>query len=187
MGILENKTIDIWEYLDDDLTSEEIEELQSYSYENDFYCDKAIERIKEIDLDIQRLKEIAKKRKQEIDENLEKQVTKLEKRKQWDLFNLGSIIDNDPTAKETKTQRKKVYFSGEVIRKKEYNKIIKPNWNEREIKKYVDDKYQKVKVELDWKEYKKTLILNDDKVYDKNGELIDSILVENVPAKTIVK
>lgn len=169
-----------------DLEEYEVEELQSYVYD-ELGADNAIERVKEIDGEIDRLLKLSKQKIEQIEYNTDLKIKRLEKKKEWDLFNLGALVDSDPNAKETKTQRKKVYISGEVIRKKPTEKLVKPEWSEDDIRQFVDEEYHKTKLELNWAEYKKTLLIKNGKVYNSDGELVSNIDVEYVPSKTIVK
>ena len=175
-----------WDFTN--LEEQEIEELKSYSYSNDLNIDGAIERIKEIDTEIERFQELLKQKIDQIKYITELKIKKLEKKKEWDLFNLGSIIEADQSIKPTKTQKKKDFLSGTIIRKFASEKMIKPELTEEEIKtKYSDYKKEKTVVSLDWAEFKKTLKVVGDKVYNDDGEFIEDVKVELVPAQTIIK
>ena len=170
------------------LTEEEVQELNTYQYNSDLTLENAIERIKEINNEIERLEELGKQKIQQIKDTVDAKVSKLSKKKEWDMFNLASVIDNDTTIKATKTQKKKEFLSGTVVRKFASEKMIKPELTEEVIvEKFNDYKKEKTVVELDWAELKKTLEIKNGKVFNKYGELVEVVKVESVPAKTEIK
>jgi len=170
------------------LTEEEVQELNTYQYNSDLNLENAVERVKEINNEIERLEELGKQKIQQIKDTVDAKVSKLNKKKEWDMFNLASVIDNDTTIKATKTQKKKEFLSGTVVRKFASEKMIKPELTEKEIvEKFNDYKKEKTVVELDWAELKKTLEIKNGKVFNKDGELVEMVKVESVPAKTEIK
>jgi len=174
-----------WDF--SNLEEQEVEELKSFTYD-ELGIDNAIERIKTVDVEIERFKELLNQKIEQLKYITDLKIKKLEKKKEWDLFNLGSVIDADQTIKPTKTQKKKDFLSGSVIRKFATNKMVKPELSEEDIKtKYPDFKKEKLVVSLDWAEFKKTLEIKDNKVVNKNGEVIEDVKLEYVPAQTIVK
>jgi len=170
-----------------DLEDQEVEELKGFTYD-DLGIDNAIERIKIIDEEIARFQELSNQKIEQIKNTTDLKIKKLEKKKEWDLFNLGSIIDADETIKPTKTQKKKDFLSGSVIRKFATNKMIKPELTEEDIKtKYPNYKKEKTTITLDWAEMKKTLEIKDNQVFNKDGIFIEDVKIEYVPAQTIIK
>jgi hypothetical protein len=169
------------------LSEEEIQELQQYQYD-ETGVDEAIERVKEIDQEIERLKDLFNQRVEKLKFELEQKVKKLENKKQWDLYNLQQIVKNASDKKETKTQWKKQYLSGDVIIKKEQQKIVKPKLDEETIKTQFND-YKKEKIELNWKELKKDCVIKDGKVINAvTGEdLSNYITIEIEPEKVVIK
>ena len=169
------------------LTEEETNELQQYQYNSDLLIDNAIERIKTIDVEIARIKELGEQKIQQIKDTAELKIAKLTKKKDWDLFNLGSIIDADNNIKPTKTQKKKDFISGTIIRKFATEKMIKPKLTEKDIINKFPN-YKREKIELNWEELKKTLHIKNGKAFTKEtNELIDCVEVEFVPARTEIK
>jgi len=126
-------------------SEEEIQEMQQYQYD-ELGIDNAISRVKEINADIERLKDLFNKKVEQLKSELDYKIEKLEKKKQWDLWNLQNAVKNAPDKRETKTQWKKQFLSGDVIVRKAREKMIKPKVDEEIIKEKFDD-YKKEKIE----------------------------------------
>lgn len=164
------------------------EDLQSVRYDTDAYIDSAIERIKNRNSEIERFTKIFNDRVTELKMELESKVEKLTKQNQWEESNIRNVIMADPNKKETKTQFKKSFLSGDVVIKKPEQKINKPKLTEEQIKSSLND-YSKSKVELDWETLKPKLAIIKDRVINtETGEdVTDLIPFEETPEKVIIK
>lgn len=154
----------------------------------DVWVDEIIEKVKEIQADIDRLEQLCEERIEKIKLEKELKVEKLKKQQEYYLYVLGYIVKGSPDKKETKTQYKKQFLSGDVIIKKPRVELKKPEISEDVIKERFAD-YKKEKIELDWKELKKDLVYIDGKViHTVTGEdMSDVIPVEMIPEKIEVK
>jgi hypothetical protein len=94
-----------------------------------------------------------------------------------------SIPDAD--FKETKTQFNYRFPSGSFIKKKPSKSIkLRSDYKESEIPK----DFIKIKKSVDWINFKKNLIINDDKIINKNtGEIIESCEIETKPEEFRIK
>ncbi|MBG9773031.1 host-nuclease inhibitor Gam family protein [Brevibacillus laterosporus] len=173
----------------DNFTPEELEEIKSYQYTNEINIDESIERVKELDVEIERLKEIGDERIVKMKEEMKYKIDKLQRKRDWEISNITAIVYNSPDKHETKTQYKKTYVSGDVVLKKATVKLIKPELKEEVIKERLSG-YAKTKTEIDWKSLKNDLVINNNnEVFSKStGEsLSDLIKIEQVPMKTEIK
>lgn len=87
--------------------------------------------------------------------------------------------------KQTKTQFSYKTPSGQIIRKKQQQSIkLKSEYNEDEI----PQEFIKVSRSVKWADFKKTLIINDGKVVNKDtGEIIESCDIELSPEEFKIK
>jgi len=175
------------EELKDIFGEDEFEELESNKYESEYDIDVAIIKVKEINEEVERYKETFKEHVAELERKLNDKVEKLEKRKEWELYNLKQVAMNSAHKKETKTQYKYSSLSGDIIIKKSAVKMVKPNLDADIIKSKFAD-YAKEKVELNWAEMKKVLIIDGDVVKNaKTGEVVLEVELEETPEKVEVK
>lgn len=164
------------------------DEENEYIYNNETQIDMAIQRIKDNQAEKLRLQEIYEQRVEQLKFDLDMKLDKLNKRIEWDTHNVGLIVKDAPDKKETKTQFKKQYLSGDVIIKKSKTQLVKPTLGEKVIIEQFAD-YSKPKVELKWKELKEHCEIKDGKVINTvTGEdLSDYINIEVVPEKVEIK
>lgn len=170
--------------------SDELEELENVDFENEGFIDQSIEKVKECNKEIEQLEQIYKQRVEMLEKELENKKEKLEKKKQWFLNNLKGFALNSPNLKSTATQYKLNMLSGDIIIKKPKQTVVKPSLDEEEIKlNFKDYSKEKTKIELDWKNLKKNLLISDGKVINtKTGkDLSDIIKIEEVPEEVVVK
>ena len=175
------------EELKDVFGEDELEELKNSKYESEYDIDVAIGKVKEINEEVERYKETFKEHVAELERKLNNKVEKLEKRKDWELYNLRQVAMNSAHKKETKSQYKYSSLSGDIVIKKPSVKMVKPNLDADIIKtKFAD--YAKEKVELNWAEMKKILMIDGDVVKNaKTGEIVSEVELEEVPEKVEVK
>lgn len=139
----------------------------------EYEIDEIIERVKERREEINRLTRIAEERKSKIDYELSQKVEKLEKQIKWDLELARQSAEAIGNLKETKTQFKATFLSGDLIIKKPKVSIAKPKKDIYDQLFELYPEYKKVKEveELDWKELKSKLKVIDGRVFDiETGE-----------------
>lgn len=154
--------------------------------------DRMIEEIKENNAELERLKEIRDKRIEEINERYRQQEDKILKKNHFILTTLKqyAFIRKD-ILKETKTQFKLPMLSGDVIIKKSIPKVAKPSKDRiKEIERVYPDFIEKVEdKKINWKELKKKLIINENRVIDsETGEdVTDVFKIEENEEEVIIK
>lgn len=167
-------------------------EILSYNYD-DIGIDDAIERIKDNKADIERLSEIAKKKIDKIKLSLQVELMKLEKKIKWDESQIHIAVLASDNKKETKTQYKKTYVSGDVVIKKGGKQLSKPAFETEEektfVKKMFPDFVEDVKEDkLKWAELKKQLVLKEDgKVLYEGADVSDIIPIQFKPSEIVIK
>ena len=179
-----NECFDDFTFLD----PEDVAELKSYEYSS-VGVDEAIQRVKEYNAEIERLENLYNERIERMKAELENKTRKLQKRKDWDVYNIGRFAQQSPDLKSTKTQYKLSMLSGDVIIKKEKEKLIKPKVtaeNQDEIKQKYKD-YLKTKYDINWEEMKKSLMIKDGKVFDMKTNKEVDVEVEIVPSEVVIK
>lgn len=165
---------------------EDIAKMESWK------IDRMIEEIKENNAELERLKEIRDKRIEEINERYRQQEDKILKKNHFILTTLKqyAFIRKD-ILKETKTQFKLPMLSGDVIIKKSIPKVAKPSKDRiKEIERVYPDFIEKVEdKKINWKELKKKLIINENRVIDsETGEdVTDVFKIEENEEEVIIK
>lgn len=172
------------EYVPDLIEDEECK----YVYDNEAQIDMAIQRIKDNQAEKARLQKLFEERVDQLRLELETKLNKLDRKIEWDLYNVGQVVKNATDKRETKTAWKKQYLSGDVIIKKSKTQLVKPALEEKIITEQFAD-YAKPKVELKWKELKEHCEIKGDKVINTvTGEdLTKYIGIEVVPEKVEIK
>lgn len=171
---------------------EEEQELYSTKLDTEADIDIAIDKIKELNTEEERFQEIYNERVELLKHDLEQKLNKINSQKDWLLSSVAEIVRQAPDKKETKTQWKKSYLSGDIVIKKATQKLVSPKIEEKEIKEKFKD-YQKNKVTLNWAKLKKVLRVvgegeNAQVVNTETGEDLTGVVpVEFVPEKVVVK
>ena len=180
---------DFMEYEDEDIEKSENVDTD-FHIVSDLQAEWALKKIKNANDEYQRLINLVNSeiealnvKAQELERNLDSKTGYL-KSKLYEYFN---TVEH----KETKTQSSYKLLSGSLVFKKATTKIKRPDDSKLlEILKGIDplDTYVETIEKPKWAEFKKTLTLSDDgHVIDENGEIIESIEVEDVPGEFNVK
>lgn len=175
--------------MNEEMTQHNIEDIAKME---SWKIDRMIEEIKENNAELERLKEIRDKRIEEINERYRQQEDKILKKNHFILTTLKqyAFIRKD-ILKETKTQFKLPMLSGDVIIKKSIPKVAKPSKDRiKEIERVYPDFIEKVEdKKINWKELKKKLIINENRVIDsETGEdVTDVFKIEENEEEVIIK
>lgn len=170
------------------LTEEDKEEASQYSFQTEREIDDAIEIIKELNADEDRFKVLYKEKKDKLDYDLECKVSKIEKKKEWILFNLKNSVMAAGDAKETKTMFKKSYLSGDIVIKKSEIKLIKPELTQEQLSTdFKDYAKTETKITLNWAELKKRLkIINGEVLNVETGEILSTIISTEITSESVI-
>lgn len=151
--------------------------MADFKIENDKAADWAIKQIAESEKERDRLITLAKDQIDDLNDRIEE----LKKKCENDTAYLKTCLIeyfNTVQPKETKTQKTYKLLSGTLVFKKPSFKITH---NDEALIKYLKEndgsEYIKVKESIDWAEFKKTLVVNE------NDEVIDSDLGTIIPAE----
>lgn len=174
------------------LDENDVQEIKSYQYNSDAYVDVAIKRVKEYETEIKRFEKMLEEEIKILTSHMQEKIDKIQKKKNWDEFNLGNIIKEASDKKETKTQWKKTYISGDIILEKEERKINKPKIGtdilekDTRLEDFIKTKTEKV---LDWENLKTKLDIRKDKVIniETGEEYTDIVPITVVPEKVVIK
>lgn len=155
------------------------------------YADELVERVKELEEEKERFKQIEQERIDAIRGQLDRKVSKLDEWIEAYKFSLLQIANVSKT-RETKTQRKLELLSGDVVIKKAKQNI---KHNDKLILEAVkgerpDLVKEKVTYNLDWVEFKKELDIVDGNIINKlTGEVVemDGLKIEEVPEQVVIK
>lgn len=140
-------------------------EASQWSFSTEGQIDDAIESVKELEEDENRFKALYKEKADKLKFELDSRLLKIDNKKDWILFNLKNSVKAAKDKKETKTQFKKSYLSGDIIIKKAATKLLKPELTEEEIEtKFPNYKKEKTEITLDWAALKTDLKIVDGKV-----------------------
>lgn len=143
----------------------------------DWMVDQRIEDIQNRNKEIDRLKEIAKKRIEEINNSLKEKVEKLENANHFDMETVKQAVLNHEDVVEGKTQYRVDFLSGRAIVKKGRKSIRAPKTKERRelAKKYPE--FKKITEDIEWGKLTDRLVINGDKVIDKEtGEQLNNLI-----------
>lgn len=168
-------------------TESDREEALVYSFNTEGQIDDAIESVKELNADEVRFKGLYQEKVDRFKYELDSKVSKIEKKREWILFNLKNSVKAAGDGKETKTQIKKSYLSGDVIIKKADTKLLKPELTEEQIKKDFNDyKKEKTEITLDWAGLKKDLKIVDSKViHAKTGKDLSTLISTELTSESV--
>jgi len=159
---------------------EEIESMdaETFNIDNDQKAEWALRKIAEIDIEHNRLDKVCE---MQIKFYQEKQHANAEKRnlKRGNLVAMLADYFENVKPKITKTQAKYVLPSGSLIKKFE-KKEMKAD-AEILIAQLAETEYVEQKSNLKWGEYKKTLEIVNDIVVDRNGEIVNGVVIETKP------
>jgi len=169
-------------------TESEQEEVSDYSFSSEGEIDDAIEKIKELNEDEKRFKDIFKEKSDKQNYELQCKLSGIEKKREWILSNVKEVVMKSTDKKESPTQFKKDYLSGSVVIKKSKVNLLKPELTEDQIlKDFADYKKSKTEVTLDWAALKKNLKILNGKVYCiPTGEDLTSTISTETTSETVI-
>lgn len=178
------------DYFDDFNYEEEVEQ-QTEGVIEDWKADAYLQRVKENNAHLDKLRNIADERKKHIDYQYTLQEEKVKKENHFLLTTLRNYTLNQESSKESKTQIKNKSLSGEIIVKKPTVKMTKPSNDVLDtIESLYPEHVQEVtSKKLDWAGLKKKLTIQGESVFDEStGEKLDGLInTEVTPEETIVK
>lgn len=165
--------------------------MSDFTIDNDKAADWAIKKIAESEQERDRLIALANDQIEDLKDRIEELKNKCENDTAYlksCLFTYFGTIK----AKETKTQKSYKLLSGSLVYKKPSVKITHDDEKLLDYLKANDGtEYIKIKESIDWAEFKKTLVVNEnDEVIDSDlGTIIpkEACSVEEVPATFTVK
>lgn len=173
------------------------EEVVEYEYEDvaqieSWKIDKMVEEVKNNNAELERYKEIRDRRIEEIKQQYKEKEDKILKRNYFILSTLREYASLQKYAlKSTKTQYKLPLLSGDIIIKKSIPKVVKPESEKiEEIEKLFPEYVEKVEEKrVNWKELKKQLIIDGNRIIDANtGEDVTDLFdIEVNEEEVIVK
>ena len=173
----------------EELEAMEDEQKESFKIDNDNAAEWALERIRESTDDANRLLKIIAAKREELDLQ-EKQINdRLEGQTRYLKGLLEGYFRSGLKTKSTKTQDSYKLLSGTLIMKK-------PSWgylkDEKAIIQALHDmgkeEYVETVEKLKWADFKKTLVFDNDTVYDPDtGMMIDGITAIQEPEHFEVK
>lgn len=150
-----------------------INKIKEHRKEKDFYvdaCKKEIERLKE---------------------EISKSEDKCENNCSWLMHQLDQYMNRDDVpSKTTKTQTSLKLPNGKIVRKLPQLEIVDEKGNSgaklkdnQELIDFVGEQYVKVSKVVDWAEFKKHLVIQDDLVMTDDGEIVDFLSIrETLPS-----
>lgn len=143
---------------------------------NDILADEALEQIRDIRAEAQRLEMIANARIENIQQQLKVKLDSLGDVEQILIDQLRAYALN-LKFKETKTQKKYKLVTGELVVKKPTAKIEVAD--REKLTQYAEksaEEYIKIKKDVDWSALKKTLDIDGDKIINKEtGEVLGEL------------
>jgi len=164
-----------------------MEERYFFTVEDDISADEAVEAIRELQEEVDRLENITKARKELLQEATERKTAPLKEELDSLEIQLKEYFKTLKT-KDTKTQRKYILPSGDLLEKKQEPEFERDNdkllkWAKANNKKYYTTKetpaWAIIKDDL---EFKKGLA-----VHKETGEVVDSVTVKEREPKFIIK
>ena len=176
---------------DEEFFGEEPEEGKvGFTIDSDGVAEWACKKIKKETEEHDRLVALAEEEIKGYKDKIELLDYQLERRTGYLKSKLYEYF-NTVEHKDTKTQSSYKLLSGSLVFKKPTTKIKRPDDGKLlKILKGIDplDTYVETIEKPKWAEFKKTLTLSDDgHVIDENGEIIESIEVEDLPGEFNVK
>lgn len=151
-----------------------VEEVRGYSITEDWQADKEISEIKEIQAEISKLELVATNRIKYINDTLASQKAKLEQEIEFKKSCLRSFFES-VDVKETKTMKKYILLSGDLIIKKPKKSIKLTDESKLLLSLKNANRAEMIKVteKPKWAEIKKELEIDDDCIINKlTGEIL---------------
>lgn len=171
----------------------EVEENESlegngcFVIDNDTKADWAICKIKEEQDEAQRLIKLAEDKINELKEKIEQINQNFENKTSYLKSQLTNYISTVKT-KSTKTQETYKLLSGTLVRKFSKTKMVP---DREQLAAWAEENgyqnYIKVKKDIAWSDFSKTLTIVDNNAVDENGQIIDAIQVIQEDYKLDIK
>lgn len=175
----------------EELESMELEEGQkdSFRIENDRTAEWALERIKDATSEADRLRQVIEQKRAELDEQLSQIDSRLESQTRYLKGLLEGYIRSGIKTKETKTQFSYKLPTGTLVMKKpSYSYQRDDSAIISQMHDLGKEEYVETIEKLKWADFKKTLVFDEDTVYDpETGALIDGITAVKEPEKFEVR
>lgn len=154
------------------------------------YVDKLVEEVKKMQAQQNEWDEMLKLKIEEARAKVEDEKAKLQRAIDFNMAQIQTSF-NQLKAKETKTQKSIKVISGQVVLKKASQKL---ECDKEKLLAYFKEKklndYIKVKEDVDWSAYKKTLAISNNNIVDNStGEtvVIEGLSIVDVAEKLEVK
>lgn len=153
-----------------------IDDHVSWSIENDNTADWAIERIKEVQEEYNRIENLINMKIQQLQMKLQSEKEKLDKERGFFEGHLQDYFSKQENLKETKTQLQLKLPSGKLKLVKatktfdyDKSKLLKVAEENQDMQEYI-----KIKKDFDWAGFKKQLDIRGDKIIAREtGEVIE--------------
>jgi phage host-nuclease inhibitor protein Gam len=163
---------------------------QDKGIDNDVYADWTIEKVKDLQAEIDRKSLLVEEKKAMLDAWLEKEKKSIQERIDFYKARLQQYFESlDPKLlKKSKTQMSYSLPSGKLVKIFEKPVFIR---EDETLIKWVEEnqpEYIQVKKDIKWADLKKKIITDGNKaVLSDTGEVIEGIKTENKPAEFVVK
>lgn len=159
---------------------EEIEiEEEGFVIDSDQKAEWALGKIAAIDEEFNRYDEVCEKQKEFYKNKSDQAKEQRDKRRGYLVSLLAQYFEN-VDSKATKTQATYKLPSGKLVKKFE-SEVIKHD-DKVLIEKLKGTEFVEPKPSLKWAEYKKTLQVNGDEVFDASGKSVEGVTIEIKPA-----
>lgn len=169
-------------------SEEEQQEVSTWSFSTEGQIDDAIEAVKQLEEDEQRFIDMYTEKFNKLRFELDCKKTKIEKKKEWLIFNIKNTVMASKDKKETATQFRKTYFAGDVIIKKSKTNFLKPELTEEIIlKDFADYAKTKTVTTLDWAKLKLDLKIIDGSVtHCSTGKILSDLISTELTSESVI-
>jgi len=164
-----------------------MEERYFFTVEDDISADEAVEAIRELQEEVDRLENITKARKELLQEATERKTAPLKEELDSLEIQLKEYFKTLKT-KDTKTQRKYILPSGDLLEKKQAPEFELDNDELLEWAKTNNEKYYTTKETPAWTAIKADLEFKGGfAIHKETGEIVYSVTVKEREPKFIIK
>lgn len=159
-----------------------------FKVKNDVDADNLISEIRDLQADRSRFEMIYKAKMEQVKADFERQTSIIDKEIEFNKSMLQAYFLTVP-AKATKTQRTYKLLSGKLVMKNPTTKIAHDDKQILDWAKENASEYIKQESKLDWSKMKENLIIKDDKILTRDGEIleIDGLKLEQVNEQFEIK
>jgi len=164
-----------------------MEERYFFTVKDDISADMAVEAIRELQEEVGRLENVTKARIELLQEATERKTAPIKEELDSLEIQLKEYFKTLKT-KDTKTQRKYVLPSGDLLEKKQAPEFERDNDKLLVWAKTCNKKYYKTEEKPVWEEIKKDLEFKEGlAIHKETGEVLNSIAVKEREPKFIIK